>query len=71
MMELEDEIFLEDDGDILDIIDFGFPRRVNERQNPFDTMDDLSFYRRFRLQKETVQHILEQIDHNLEFDNDL
>ncbi|KAJ8912371.1 hypothetical protein NQ315_014738 [Exocentrus adspersus] len=34
-------------------------------------MDDLSFFRRFRLYKETVLHVLQQIEHNLEFNNDL
>ncbi|KAJ8954814.1 hypothetical protein NQ317_009290 [Molorchus minor] len=62
---------LEDDLDILNIIEFGFPRRIYQRENPFEMMDDLSFYRRFRLHKETVLHLLQQIEHNLEFDNDL
>lgn len=42
-MEIEEEIFLEDDGDILDIINFGFFRRLYERSEYFDTMNNMSF----------------------------
>ncbi|KAJ8915260.1 hypothetical protein NQ315_014767 [Exocentrus adspersus] len=69
-MEIEEEMFIEDDFEVLDIIDYGFPRRVYNRHNHFDNMDDLSFFRRFRLYKETVLHVLQQIEHNLEFNND-
>ncbi|KAJ8915704.1 hypothetical protein NQ315_000638 [Exocentrus adspersus] len=69
-MEIEDEIYLNVDGDLLDILDFGFPRRIYDRSNPFDTMDELSFFMRFRLQEDTVVHVLEHIEENLEFNND-
>lgn len=71
MIEFEDEMFLEDDQDILDIIDYGFPRRQYDRADYFHNMDDVSFFRRFRLTKQTVLNVLEQIEHVLEFDNDL
>lgn len=41
-MEIEDEMFLDDDQDILDIIDYGFPRRRYERADYFHDMDDKS-----------------------------
>lgn len=70
-MEIEDELFLEDDDDILDIINFGFPRRNLERTNYFDDMDNMSFFRRFRLTKPTVLNLLQHIEEELEFNNDL
>lgn len=70
-MEVEDELFIEDDLDILEIVDFGFPRRIYEREEYFDTMDNLTFFKRFRLTKPTVLLILESIAEQLEFDNDL
>lgn len=70
-MELEDEIFLDDDLDILDIINFGFPRRVYERTDYFNNMDNYSFFRRFRLTKPTVLSFLENIEEEIEFQNDL
>ncbi|CAH1954210.1 unnamed protein product [Acanthoscelides obtectus] len=68
---IEDEISLDDDGDILDIIRFGFPRHYYERTDFFNEMDNLSFFRRFRLQKNTVLRLVEQLKHQLEFDNSL
>lgn len=70
-IELEEEIFLEDDLDILEIIDFGFPRRIYERSNYFQVMDELTFFRRFRLLKETVLRIMEMIEDQLEYPHDL
>lgn len=70
-IEIEDEILLEDDIDVLDIINFGFPRRLYVRPNYIDDMDDLGFFRRFRLTKLSVISILEMLENRLEFDNDL
>lgn len=70
-MEVEDEIFLEDDIDVLDIIDFGFPRRIYIRPNYFEDMEDLTFFKRFRLTKPTVIFLLQLLEDELEFDNDL
>lgn len=70
-MEIEDELLIEDDLDLLDVIDFGFPRRRYERSQHFDEMDDLLFFRRFRLMKETVLHILQIIENELEYPHDL
>nr|CAI5830757.1 unnamed protein product [Callosobruchus analis] len=70
-MEVEEEIFLDDDMDILDIINFGFPRRLYERPNYIEDMDDLGFLRRFRITKATAVAVLELIEDQLEFENDL
>lgn len=69
---MEDDAFLlDDDLDVLDIIDIGFPRRFYNREDFFETMDNMSFFRRFRLRKPTVLQVLEHIEPLLEFDNDL
>lgn len=70
-LELEEDIFLEDDLDILEIIDFGFPRRIYERSNYFQVMDELTFFRRFRLLKGTVLRLMEIIEDQLEYPHDL
>lgn len=71
-LELEDDLFWEgDDLDIVDIIDNGFPRRINQRAEYYFTMDDLGFFRRFRLTKPTVLNLLNQIQDVLTFDNNL
>lgn len=70
-MDIEDELLLDDDLDIIEIIDFGFPRRNYQREEYFDLMDNLSFFKRFRLTKQTTLNILEQIEEELEYDNDL
>lgn len=70
-MEIEDELFVEDDQEILDIILFGFPRRNYERAEYFDEMDNMSFFRRFRLTKDSVLSLLVEIEDELEYGNDL
>lgn len=70
-MNFEDEDIFEDDFEILDIIDFGFPRNINIRSNHFEDLDNLTFFRRFRLYKETVLHLLTPIEDDLEFPNDM
>lgn len=67
---LDDEI-VNDDRDILDIIEYGYPRRVYERGNYFEDMDQLTFFQRFRLTKPTVLRILIDIENQLEFPNDM
>lgn len=62
--------FLNDDLDILDIIANGIPRRVYERPNYFDDFDHLTFFQRFRLTKDTVLHVLDQIQHLLEIEEE-
>ena len=70
-MEFEGEIWLDDDEEILDIIRLGFPRHFYERTNFFDELDDLSFFKRFRLTKRTVLFLLGRIEDQLELNNNL
>jgi hypothetical protein len=46
----------DDDVEILELIYFGIPRRVYDRQEYFYSMDQSSFFKRFRLTKNTVLH---------------
>ncbi|XP_023312227.1 putative nuclease HARBI1 [Anoplophora glabripennis] len=66
-LNVEYEDIFDDDLEIIEIIENGFPRHVNQRKNYFYEMDDYTFFRKFRLYKETVVNVLEQIDHELEY----
>lgn len=68
-MEDGEDIF-DDDLDLLEILEDGFPRRLHHRRNYYEEMDDYAFFRKFRLYKETVLNILEQIEHLLEYPDD-
>lgn len=70
-MDFVEDMLINDDLEILDILDFGFPRKIYNRNNNFDELDNLTFFRRFRLTKNTVLHLLNLIEEDLEFDNDL
>ncbi|VEN62479.1 unnamed protein product [Callosobruchus maculatus] len=59
--------FFEDDLEILNIIENGFPRKVYKRTNHYQEMDEFSFFRRFRLYKSTVLAVLQQIEDELEY----
>lgn len=60
---------LEDDDelDVLELVLVGIPRKINVRKNYFDTYDDLNFYQRFRVTKNTAYQILLQIEEQLEY----
>ena len=60
----------DDDLEILDLVEEGFPRRIYDRSNYFRELDNLTFFRRFRLTKPTVLNILEEIEDNLEYPDD-
>lgn len=70
-MNVEFEDIFDDDLEIIDIIENGFPRQIHQRRDYFDTMDNYTFFRKFRLYKDTVLSILERIDHELEYPNNL
>jgi hypothetical protein len=38
-----------DDLEVLEVFEFGLPRKLNERVNYFDLLDNVAFHRRFRL----------------------
>lgn len=47
----------EDDLNILNVLEFGTPRQVNQRMNYFGSMDGATFRKRFRLSKECIQNV--------------
>lgn len=65
-----DDIF-DDDLDIMEIVEFGFPRQIHIRFNSYEEMCDLAFFRRFRLYKTTTRYLLALIQNRLEYSNDL
>ncbi|KAI4469476.1 forkhead box protein [Holotrichia oblita] len=69
--EDDDDALFGEDLEVLDIIDFGFPRRIYPRSNHFHQMDELTFFQRFRLRKETVLNILINIEDQLEYASDM
>nr|CAI5849168.1 unnamed protein product [Callosobruchus analis] len=54
-----------DDLIALNLLEHGIPRRIYERHEYFDTMDAVTFRKRFRLPKHTVQSFLEEIREKL------
>lgn len=62
--------FFNDDIDVLEIIEYGFPRRVNQRRNHYEEMDNLTFFKTFRLYKHTFLRILGLIEERLEYPNE-
>lgn len=70
-MNIEYEDIFDDDLEILEIIEQGFPRRVFQRHNYFDELDDYTFFRKFRLYKGTVLMLLENIEQELEYPNNV
>lgn len=57
--------------EIIDIVEFGFPRLRYERANYFDDMDNFQFFKRFRLTKQSVLNVLVDIEEQLEYPHDL
>ncbi|KAJ8915514.1 hypothetical protein NQ315_012395 [Exocentrus adspersus] len=70
-MEFDDDDIFEDDLDVLEIIEFGFPRQVYRRSNPFENLSELEFFKRYRLYKNTVRYLLTLIQEELEYPNNL
>ncbi|ENN83248.1 hypothetical protein YQE_00393, partial [Dendroctonus ponderosae] len=61
----------EDELDILEIIEFGFPKRIYIRNNPLEDLDELTFFKRFRLYKTTVIELMRVLQPDLEYPNEL
>lgn len=62
-MDLDHDFLLgndlfDDDLEVLDIIEFGFPRRLYVRSDYYEDLDELQFFQRFRLRKATVFDVL-------------
>ncbi|KAG5867184.1 hypothetical protein JTB14_006360 [Gonioctena quinquepunctata] len=64
------EDFLEDDLEVLDFVDMGYPRSIFLRPNYYEKMSQMDFFRRFRLTKPTVMTLLTQIENQLEYPDD-
>lgn len=67
MFEFIEIDYFEDDVEVLEIANVGFPRTIRERSEYFHTFDELSFYKRFRLKKDTTLGLLALIESDLEF----
>lgn len=55
-----------DDEDIIEIINRR-PKVFKVRQNYFEELDDIEFKMRFRLEKQTVMSLCNEIEHLLKF----
>lgn len=66
MDELDNDMF-EDDLEMLELVDVGFPRQIMIRNDHFNNMSELDFFRRFRLTKKTTVQVLEKIEQHLEY----
>lgn len=59
----------EDSSDDEDVV-IRRPRWIREREDHFNNLDDVDFFTRFRLTKQTVLSVLIQIENSLEFTSD-
>lgn len=66
-MDLNFDVLEDDELDAFDLVVYGIPRNIHVRVNYFEKYDELNFFRRFRLQKQSVINILEQIQDRLAY----
>lgn len=66
-MDLNFDMLEDDELDAFDLVVYGIPRNIHVRVNYLDKYDELNFFRRFRLKKQSVINILEQIQDRLEY----
>ncbi|XP_044753931.1 putative nuclease HARBI1 [Coccinella septempunctata] len=57
--------------DELEIVEFGIPRRIYDRTDHFHNLDDFTFFKKFRLSKESVMQFLPYVENQLEFETDM
>lgn len=62
---------MEDDLEVLDIFNDGFPRRRYNRKNYYEELDEKTFFQRFRLTKPTVLQLVEMLEDTLEHPDNL
>lgn len=70
MFDYDIEIFSDsDDEDLIDFVNMVYKRPYTIRIRPdhYNAWDDEDFFARFRLSKETVQQVLESIQHLIRF----
>nr|CAI5822461.1 unnamed protein product [Callosobruchus analis] len=60
-----------DDVDEIELIEFGIPRAIYTRANHYNNMSNHTFFKRFRLTKETVMILLPLLEDQLEFPFDV
>ncbi|KAK4882442.1 hypothetical protein RN001_005761 [Aquatica leii] len=65
------ELDMFDDLDVVELIEFGVPRQIYNRSDHFNSLDDYEFFKKFRLIKETVMHLLPVLENELEFPTNL
>ena len=58
---------IDNDFDEIEIVEFGIPRRIYIRSNHFDHLDDATFFKKFRLTKESVQFVLSLIEDEIKY----
>lgn len=61
----------DDELDEIILIVYGIPRRIYNRREYFYSFDELTFFRRFRVTKNTVLFILNEIEGEIEHPYDL
>ncbi|XP_011861742.1 PREDICTED: uncharacterized protein LOC105558586, partial [Vollenhovia emeryi] len=66
-MDLDFDVLEDDELDAFNLIVYGIPRNVRVRANYFEKYDELNFFRMFRLEKQSVINILEQIEDHLKY----
>ncbi|GAB1869285.1 Putative nuclease HARBI1 [Camponotus japonicus] len=66
-MDLNFDVLEDDELDAFNLVVYGIPRNIHMRANYFEQYDELNFFRRFRLQKQSVIHVLEQIKDHLQY----
>lgn len=64
-------MFMDDDLEVLDLLEEGFPRKQYLRKNYYTELDNTTFFQRFRLTKPTVLRLVEILEEDLEFPDDL
>jgi len=66
-MDLNFDVLEDVELDAFDIVVYGIPRTIHVRENYLEKYDELNFFRRFRLKKQSVIRILEEIQDRLEY----
>lgn len=56
-MDLNFDVLEDDELDVFDLVVYGIPRNIHVRVNYLEKYDELIFFRRFRLQKQSVINI--------------
>lgn len=66
-MDLNFDVLEDDELDAFDLVVYGIPRNIHVHANYFEEYNELNFFKRFRLRKQSVINILEQIEDRLQY----